>query len=89
MKNVNEREQLMNRAMGAAIRSRRAIRKMTVGEVAAKADIADRTMARYLNGETALNYGVLTLIAGALGTTVEQLSRDAVTISAAGELPEV
>lgn len=71
----------MNRAMGAAIRARRAILKMSVDEVAEAAGMSSRTMARYLKGDTTIDFGVLVVLADVLNTSVEQLVRDAITIS--------
>lgn len=81
MKHSNEREDLMNRAMRAALRARRAALGLDIKDVAERAGIPERTMSRYLNGTSELYYSVLVQIAGAMSTTVEQLARDAMRLT--------
>lgn len=82
-----EREKELNQAMSAAIRARRAVRRITVTDLAAQVGLPVRTLTRYLSGQGALNYGTLVLIAEAMETTVESLAHDAMTMAKDGVIP--
>lgn len=84
MKNVNATEARANIAMGKALRSRRAVTRQTIQEVADLASIPKSTVARYLEGAQGLNYGALLLLAAALGTDVSALVTDAIRLTDEG-----
>lgn len=84
----NEREHELNQAMSAAIRARRAVRQVTMANLAETVGIPVRSMTRYLSGQGSLNYGTLVLIAEALGTTVESLAQDALSLTQDGHMPQ-
>lgn len=63
--------------MAAVMSSKRALRKIHVADPAERAGVSKRTMERYLAGGGGLDYGKLTVIAKALGTTVTDLSDEA------------
>lgn len=77
---MKERELLSNRAMAAVIRAKRAVRGITIADLADRAGISSRTLDRYMTGEGALNFGTLEMIARALDVAVVDLVREALDL---------
>lgn len=77
---MKEREMMSNSAMAAAIRAKRAVRGITIADLADKAGISSRTLDRYMAGEGAMDFATLTMIATGLDTTVVELAQEATVL---------
>lgn len=64
-------------AVRAVIRGRKSKLDITVDELAERAGMSERTLARYLKGDSRLAYAGVYKLARALGTTVESIAAEA------------
>ena len=74
-----------NLAVAAALRAERVKTRTKVETLAARTGVPYRSLMRYLNGQRAISVNVLDTLAGALGTTPDQITRSALTIRAKWE----
>ena len=63
----------MNAALAATLRAERAVKRITIDELALKSGIPKRTLIRLINAERALNIGHIVSLADALELPIEVL----------------
>lgn len=64
-------------AVRAVIRARRSALEISVSELALRSGMSERTLARYLHGESRLVFATVVKLADGLGTTVQSIADEA------------
>ncbi len=64
-------------ALAASVRAETAARRISIAELARRVDVEKGVMYRYVRGEREFPLSILYGVAGALGTSVDNLAREA------------
>jgi transcriptional regulator with XRE-family HTH domain len=69
--------EVSDEAVRAILRARRSALDISVNELAARSGMSERTLARYLHGDSRLVFASVVKIADGLGTTVQSIADEA------------